>query len=88
MVRTLGFCRNLLGLVLTSALMSVVITILLFPLWSWIEASTGVESVGHSGPAEWCYIAIFIIVVTSAVPAFFFGTDGSRITPLDMTFDC
>lgn len=29
----------------------------LSPLWSWIEAATGLESMGHSGPAAWCYCA-------------------------------
>lgn len=29
----------------------------LSPLWSWIEAATGLESMGHSGPATWCYLA-------------------------------
>jgi len=72
MVRTLGFGLKLPGIVLTAALVSVVITILPFPLWSRIEASTGIESVEHSGPAEWCYAAIFIILVMSAVPAFLF----------------
>lgn len=32
----------------------------LSPLWSWIEASTGLESMGHSGPATWCYLATWI----------------------------
>jgi hypothetical protein len=30
------------------------VTILLYPIWSWIETSYGIESVGHSGPADWC----------------------------------
>lgn len=34
-----------------------VATLVLTPLWSWIEASAGIESVGHSGPATWCYVA-------------------------------
>ena len=33
-------------------------TILLAPLWSWIEATYGIESIGHSGPADWCFGAI------------------------------
>ncbi len=36
---------------------AVVATFILMPLWSWIEASAGIESVGHSGPATWCYVA-------------------------------
>ena len=33
-------------------------TFLLVPLWSWIETTYGIESIGHSGPAEWCYGAM------------------------------
>jgi hypothetical protein len=40
--------------------LSILGTILLFPVWSWLEASTGIESVGHSGPAEWCYAVLFL----------------------------
>ena len=39
-------------------------TILLVPFWSWLEASTGIESLGHSGPAEWCYLLVFLFVVS------------------------
>jgi hypothetical protein len=62
---------KVLGIVLISAPVSIVITILLLPLWSWIEASTGIESVGHSGPDEWCYLAIFIVVITGALMLLF-----------------
>ena len=37
-----------------------VATLVLMPLWSRIEASAGIESVGHSGPATWCYVATWI----------------------------
>lgn len=30
---------------------AVIGTMLLHPLWSWIEATYGIESMGHSGPA-------------------------------------
>ena len=26
----------------------------------------GIESIGHSGPAEWCYLASYIIILTCA----------------------
>ena len=41
---------------------AVVATILLLPLWRWVEASSGIESIGHSGPAEWCYLAVLALV--------------------------
>jgi len=31
------------------------VTLLLWPLWSWVEAVTGFESIGHSGPALWLW---------------------------------
>jgi hypothetical protein len=40
-------------------------TILIHPFWRWFEGVSGIESFGHSGPAEWCfwfdYIAIIVI---------------------------
>jgi len=35
-----------------------IVTLLLTPLWSWIEATYGVEAIGHSGPADWCFLAV------------------------------
>jgi hypothetical protein len=62
---------TVMGVVVIAAPLSIVITILLFPFWSWLEASTGVESVGHSGPAVWCYATVFLILATiSAVVVF------------------
>ena len=43
-----------------SAPIAVGITIALLPLWRWVEAATGIESIGHSGPAGWCYLATYI----------------------------
>ena len=63
MSRPLRLFLNLLGLVVIAAPLSILTTILLFPLWSWLEASTGIEAVGHSGPAEWCYAAVFLILI-------------------------
>ena len=34
-------------------------TIALLPLWSMIERRYGIESVGHSGPADWCFWVVF-----------------------------
>ena len=38
-------------------------TLVLLPLWSWLEATAGIESVGHSGPAAWCYQAVYAACV-------------------------
>lgn len=40
--------------------LSVLITIVLVPLWRWLEAATGIETIGHSGPAAWCYVLVFV----------------------------
>ena len=34
-------------------------TFALLPLWSMIERRYGIESVGHSGPSDWCFWAVF-----------------------------
>ena len=51
---------GLLAVALLALPPAVATTVVLMPLWSWIEASTGIESVGHSGPATWCYVAAWI----------------------------
>ena len=52
---------TMLGIILVSVPLSIAVTILSFPIWSWFEASTGIESVGHSGPTGWCYLVTFLI---------------------------
>lgn len=47
---------------LISAPVSIVATIFLLPFWRWVETISGIESIGHSGPAEWCYLAMFALV--------------------------
>jgi hypothetical protein len=66
MKRPLRVVLTLLAVILIAAPLSVVITILMFPFWSWFEASVGIESVGHSGPAEWCYAIVFFLFVAGA----------------------
>jgi hypothetical protein len=38
------------------------LTFFLFPFWNWFETVSGIESVGHSGPANWCFVAMFLVV--------------------------
>ena len=54
----------LLGLVaaVISLPLGIILTIVLLPLWSWVEATTGIESVGHSGPADWCYWVTLVVI--------------------------
>jgi len=35
---------------------AILVTALAFPIWRWFETRTGIKSVGHSGPAEWCFL--------------------------------
>lgn len=66
MSRPLRLVLILLAIAMVSIPVSLVVTILLFPFWSWFEAVTGIESVGHSGPAEWCYVTAFIVLVAGS----------------------
>lgn len=40
-----------------------ILTITISPLWLWAESRFKIEAYGHSGPAEWCYLATYIILV-------------------------
>ena len=42
---------------------AVIVTFLLFPLWSYIESTFGIEAVGHAMIVEWCFIATYILCV-------------------------
>jgi hypothetical protein len=42
-------------------------TFALYPLWSWIESRYGIESVGHSGPADWCFWTVYALLVAIVV---------------------
>ena len=55
----------MLAVVLVAAPASILLTLLLLPFWSWFEASFAVESVGHSGPAEWCYVSVYVLLVAA-----------------------
>jgi len=39
-----------------------VLTIVLMPVSLWFEATFGIESVGHSGPAGWCFMVTILTV--------------------------
>jgi hypothetical protein len=46
------------------------LTILLIPLWSWIEAIYGIESIGHSGPSDWCFYLVYGVISVTALSVF------------------
>jgi len=37
-----------------------VLTLAMWPWWGWFEARTGIESLGHSGPADWCFVVTLL----------------------------
>jgi hypothetical protein len=56
---------------LVSLPLALILTFLLFPFWNWFETITGIESMGHSGPANWCFVATFGVVLTLGSGAWF-----------------
>jgi hypothetical protein len=55
-----------------AAPLSFATTLLLLPVWREIERRWGMESVGHSGPADWCFELVFVawFGVLLALPRF------------------
>jgi hypothetical protein len=53
-----------LGAVIILLPVAIVATIMLVPFWSWLERVSGVETIGHSGPADWCYLAVYLLMVS------------------------
>ena len=51
---------------------AIVIVILLVPFWGWLEATSGIESLGHSGPSDWCYATVYVILVSLGIGTWFF----------------
>jgi len=45
---------------------AIIITIITHSFWLWFEKTTGFESYGHSGPAEWCYWFVYFILLGCA----------------------
>ena len=41
--------------------LAIVTGILTAPLWNAFEARTGIESYGHSGPADWVYELLWVL---------------------------
>ena len=40
-----------------------VLTFVASPLFSWFEAWSGIEAYSHSGPAEWCFLVTYGLLV-------------------------
>jgi len=50
--------------------LSAIMTLALLPLWRVVEERYGIESVGHSGPADWCFILIYALWLTAGAVVF------------------
>lgn len=70
MKRALQTLLWLLAIAVVCFPVSFVVTFLLTPLWSWIEATYGTESIGHSGPADWCFWAVYALFAVGLLGAF------------------
>jgi len=66
------FIVNCTMVLLLSAPLAILVTLLTFPFWNWFENITGIESFGHSGPADWCYMFDYIIMVVSGLVILFY----------------
>ncbi len=53
--------RATLGILIAAAPLSLVSTLLMIPAWRWLESAHSIESIGHSGPAAWCYVASYLV---------------------------
>ena len=71
---------SVIALVVTAPL-SIIVTVVLFPFWSWLESSSGIESVGHSGPADWCYFFVFAVLLTVLAATLMLKIRSSRDQP-------
>lgn len=54
------------GLAVILVPVAIAATFAAIPLWSWIETTYEIESIGHSGPAGWCYTATYILSLVGA----------------------
>jgi phosphotransferase system glucose/maltose/N-acetylglucosamine-specific IIC component len=39
-----------------------ILTFMLSPFWNWFEGVSGIESLGHSGPANWCFVGVYAVL--------------------------
>ena len=41
-----------------------VATFLLAPFRGWLEGKTGIEMIGHAGPADWCFLGVYGVLLS------------------------
>jgi len=62
------------GLLILCVPAAIVVTLLLLPLWGMIEARFGIEAVGHSGPADWCFWLVYAVLGSISLAVLFLRT--------------
>ena len=65
------------GLLILCVPAAIVVTLLLLPLWGMIEARFGIEAVGHSGPADWCFWLVYAVLALISLAILFLRTPKS-----------
>jgi 4-amino-4-deoxy-L-arabinose transferase-like glycosyltransferase len=73
------------GIVLLDAPVAFVLTMMLLPLWSTIERRVGIESVGHSGPASWCFVLVFVCVAALSLGTYLYRLGRPSAADADAT---
>lgn len=58
-------------LLLASLPLAGLATVMIFPFWNWFEKATGIESFGHSGPANWRYLFDYVVVASLSIYVLF-----------------
>ena len=56
--------------------LAAVLTLAMWPWWGGFEARTGIESIGHSGPADWCFVVTLVVCWSIAGTLAWRGTRG------------
>ena len=57
----------LLAFLLLCIPLAIILTLMTSGLWSWVERNFGIEAYGHSGPAGWCYLASYSLLMLAAI---------------------
>jgi hypothetical protein len=58
---------SLLAVLALSLPLAFAATFMLWPVWSWAELDLGIESIGHSMPAGWCFGATYAAITVPMV---------------------
>ena len=58
---------NKVGMIILIAIfcipIAIVFTLFTSSFWEWFETTFKIESYGHSGPADWCYLISYVILI-------------------------